>query len=84
MVSAQQGRGHGGGGADLFPPVSSMKGAISSARIMVPDNTCSLQSIAAFGEHQRHLKTTATGTRLVHTTVKELLGLQVFACLIYL
>lgn len=39
-------------GADLFPPVSSMKGAIRSARITISDNTCSLQSTTAFEEHQ--------------------------------
>lgn len=81
MVSAQQEEDTeemaGGAGADLLPPLSTIKGAISSARIVISDNACSLQSTTAFGEHQRHSR--ATGIRLAHTTVKELLGLQAFA-----
>lgn len=60
------------------------EGSNHLCRIMIPDNTCSLQSTAAFGEHERHSRATATGTRPAHTTVKELLGLQGFAYLIYL
>lgn len=69
-----------------FPPESSLNRAISSDRMMISDKTCSPQSKAALGEHQRHSRATGTGIRLVHTTITELLGLQVFALaiLIYL
>lgn len=67
----------GGAGADLFPPVSSMKGAISSARLWF-QTTPALQSTAVFGEHQRCSRATAW-IRLAYTTVKELLGLQGFS-----
>lgn len=81
MVSAQQGTGHGGNGwrsgADLFPPVSSMKGAISSARLWF-QTAPALQSTAVFGEHQRCSRATAW-IRLAYTTIKELLGLQGFS-----
>lgn len=66
--------------ADLFPSLSRVKVTISSARIIISGkNTCSLQRTKALGQHQRHSRATATGIKVAHATIKNLLGLPVFA-----